>query len=54
VASPLQKAFRVGGNRRIQFQPKTCNLLDANIATGMDFRADPNFKRPSASCRRAT
>jgi hypothetical protein len=44
----VQKSFNLGGNRRIQMQLNTYNLLNANTITAMDFRAGPNFKRPTA------
>jgi hypothetical protein len=44
----VQKSFQLGGKRRMQFQLNTYNLLNANTVTAMDFRAGPNFKRPTA------
>jgi hypothetical protein len=44
----LQKAFQLGRNRKIQFQLNTYNVLNANTITSMDFRAGPNFRRPTA------
>jgi hypothetical protein len=44
----LQKAFELGGRRKLQFQLNMYNLLNANTITTMDFRAGPNFMRPTA------
>jgi hypothetical protein len=43
----LQKAFQLGGQKRIQVQLNTYNVLNANTVTSMDFRAGPNFMRPT-------
>jgi len=44
----LQKAFQLGGAKKIQLQLNMYNILNANTVTTMDFRAGPNFMRPTA------
>jgi hypothetical protein len=43
----VEKAFSVGGNRRLRAQVNVYNLMNANTVTGVTVRSGPAFRRPT-------